>query len=76
VLAVCKAAEWNAFSSINLRNQKFATTPVLVDLARKYANDEPTAASVAADAMFSISVETFVGTYLQSSPETESSASS
>lgn len=65
ILQVCQAAQWNAFSAINLRNQKFASTPTLVDLAKKYVKDNPTPANEKALQMFSISADEFVEKYLQ-----------
>jgi hypothetical protein len=67
VLDVCKAAKWGAFSSIDLRDQKFATTPVLADRAKEYVKENPTDADQKVQKAFSISVGEFVERYLQSS---------
>jgi hypothetical protein len=76
VLKVCKAADWNAFSAINLRNPKFSSTPVLVDLARKHVNDNRATANEKSEEMFLMSAGMFAEKYLVSSALPQSAGSS
>jgi hypothetical protein len=65
VSEVCQAAKWGAYGAIDLRDQAFASTPTLRDLAKRYANENPLEAGEMAKNMFSISVKEFVERYLQ-----------
>lgn len=64
VLAVCRAAAWNAFDAIGLRDERFAGTPTLRNLARKYAQENPQEAESIVQESLQIQLSTFVAQYL------------
>ncbi len=66
VLAVCKGAQWGAFSAISLRDQTFSSTPVLAKLALQYFSENPSTAQQKAQNLLSLSVEEVVNMYLTS----------
>jgi hypothetical protein len=65
VLRVCKAADWNAFSAIHLRDGKFSSTPVLRELAKKYPVEDPTTADQLSQQLLAISAEEFLQKYVE-----------
>jgi hypothetical protein len=71
VSEVCKAAKWGAIGAIELRDQAFASTPTLRDIAKKYANENPSEADETAKDTLSMSSKEFVEKYLQSLPASE-----
>jgi len=66
VAAVCKAAGWNAFSAINLRNQKFAATPSLARLAAEFLTQNPSQAEQIVLEQFKTSTKELLADYLPS----------
>lgn len=70
VAAVCEAAHWNAFSSINLRNQKFAATPTLSRLAAEFLAQNPNRAEEIVHEQFKTSIKELLADYLPSASTT------
>ena len=58
VAGVCRAARFNAFSAINLRNQRFASTPTLAKLAVTFLSTDPTRADeIAQELSFTLAAD-------------------
>ena len=73
VLRVCKAANSNAFSAINLCDRRFSSTPLLASLAAKHISEDPTAAEQKLQEKLSVSASQFVQKYLEPKPATSAS---
>ena len=64
IINVIQAANWNAFESIALRDERFGSTPQLKLLAQQYAKENPTEAELKTDNAFTSDLTKFIDKYL------------
>jgi hypothetical protein len=64
VINVIRAANWNAFESIALRDERFGSTPQLKLLAQQYAKENSTEAGQKTFSAFALDLPKFIEKYL------------